>query len=142
VVLKLLLFHDGVQNWLLKVPSWRDFLEKDHPSQALQVSVGIVKRFMEVCEKRGKKCFVLLFPTISSYKHFNATGHLATQPLVDEFENLGIPYLELTSLFAKHLRGQEYCEIVTRPEKCAGHLNAEGNRIVAEFVHTYIERAG
>lgn len=138
VVLKLLLFNEKVQRRLLKGPGWSGFVEKEHLSQAQQVTVAIVKRFREKCDDRGKKCFVLLFPSRNTYNHFIATGCLVTKPLTDEFDKLGIPYLDLVALFAERLLERSICEIHNRPEQCLGHFNAEGNRLVAEFVHAYM----
>jgi len=138
VVLKLLFRHHRVRNWLLGVPSWQDFIQKDHPSHAQEVTIRIAKRFMDGCKERGKKCFVVLFPTPSSYKHFIATERVVAQPLMGEFDKMAIPYLDLTPGFAEYVGVRGFCKMKIQTEQCTGHFNAEGNRLVAEVVRAYL----
>ena len=134
-----LLLHDQVRNWLLDRPSWIDFVDDDHPSGALQVTTGICTRFVEECQARDKRCFVLLMPTPSSYEFFATTGELAMGSLLAEFESLAIPHLDITIHFARALEGRDFAEILTnRPQPGMGHFNAEGNRMVAGFVLDYL----
>lgn len=100
--------------------------------------MGIVARFLRGCTARDKTCFIVLFPTPSSYRYFAATGRSATQPLLDEFDRNGFPYLNLTPLLADRLGMDEICTILTRPERCIGHFNEDGNRLVAELVRTHL----
>lgn len=136
-VLKLLLHH-RVRKWLLNVPGWYDFVEADHPSQARQLTVRIAERFIRGCDDRSKRCLVLLFPSPSSYRTYIERSVPVLQPLMDAFEKLGIRYLALVRPLREHLGERSYCKIVTNPRRCSGHLNAEGNRLVAEFVHAYL----
>ena len=130
-----LLLHDQVINWLLDRPSWINFVDAGHPSRALQVTVAICSRFIGECEARDKRCFVLLFPTPSSYELYVDTGALAMAPLMAELESRAIPHLDLTAPLARLLAERDYAEILTnRPQPGMGHFNAAGNGMVAGLV--------
>ncbi len=134
-----LLLHDQVRSWLLDKPSWIDFLDSDHPSQALRVTTGICHRFVQQCQERNKECFVLLLPTPSSYDYYTATGKLVMEPVMEEFSRQGIPHLNLTSHFARQLGGRPFAEILTnRPQPGMGHFNPEGNSLVAQSVFEHL----
>lgn len=137
-----LLVHDQVKSWLLDRPSWIDFLDTDHPSQARQVTTELCDRFVKQCDARGKECFVLLLPTPSSYDYFRTTGALVMEPLMLEFSKRNIPHLNLTTRVSKALAARPFAEILTnKPHPGMGHFNAEGNRMVAQFVFDYLAEA-
>lgn len=138
LVVPKLLLNDRVRKWLRNVPGTYDFVEADHPSQALQLTVRIAERFIRGCDDRGKRCLVLLFPGPFSYRSYIERSVPALQPLMEAFERLGIRYLALVRPLAEHLGEKGYCKIVTEPGRCRGHFNAEGNRLVAEIVHAYL----
>lgn len=138
-----LLLHDQVWSWLLDKPSWIDFLDSDHPSRALQLTVGICLQFLEECQRRNKECFVLLLPTPSSYQYYKSTGRLAMQLVMDEFSRLGIPHYNLTPLFAEQLGPRPFSEILTnQPQPGMGHFDAEGNSMVASFIVGHLVEIG
>ena len=130
-----LLLHDQVRSWLLDRPSWMDFLDNDHSSQARQVTTEICHRFVEECRARNKDCFVLLLPTPSSYDYYKATGRLVMEPVMADFGKQSIPHINLTPHFAEELGLRPFAEILTNyPQPGMGHFNAEGNGMVAQFV--------
>jgi hypothetical protein len=139
IILKLTLFNEQVRNWIVRIPSWIDFLDESHPSRARQVTVRIVDEFMKVCSERAKECLVVLFPTPSSYRYFTSTGKVATQLLIDDFRSLGIPYLALAPALAQQLGSRSICNILAQPERCVGHFNVEGNQLLADVVFRYLE---
>ena len=137
VVINLLL-HEKVQNWLSDLPSWKNFLAAEHPSKANQVTLGIIKQFFDECRKRDKKCLVIFFTTPSSYEYYLKSGQVAIRDLSSELDKMNLPYIALTPHIAKRLGQRSICEILSNTEGCTGHLNAEGNRIIADIVEDYI----
>ncbi|MFQ5559464.1 MAG: hypothetical protein ACE5FU_02615 [Nitrospinota bacterium] len=133
-----LLLNERVQNWVLKKPSWEVFTRRNHSSGASEITVAVVQGFMEECKKRGKNCFIVTFPTPSSYKKFAMSGRLSMATILKRFDGLGIPYLTFESYISENLKEEKLCDLLTNPEKCAGHLNREGSQVLAEFLSTYI----
>ena len=137
-----LLFHDQVHHWISKEPSWIGFLDEAHPTQAFSVTIEICRRFMRRCDERQKKCFVVLIPTPSSYSYYATTGRLAMAPMLDKFDDLGVPHLDLTASIAEALKGRAFESIITNwPKPGMGHLNEEGNRLVAGFVGDHLRNS-
>lgn len=133
-----LLFSERIQYWLKGKPSWINFISEDHPSQSLKITSAIAKEFTRLAESRGMQSFVLIFPTAISFKNFMKNGEIATQSLVDKLEEFGIRYLDLHEPIQEYLGEKSYCSLLTNESGCAGHFNAEGNRMLAEIVYKYI----
>lgn len=131
---------DRLQNWLAGRPSWVDFYAKSHPSRALQITAMIVDRFRATASRRNKKMFVVIFPTRGSMNHYEKTGAMATRPLAALLAKRGVRTLDLHGPLLKKLGRRNYCTILAKREACAGHFNSEGNRIVAEIVHSYMKK--
>jgi len=79
-----------------------------------------------------------LFPARNEYDYFRRSGVRAIQPLLDEFDHRSIPFLDLTHLFHSALGGASICPLLTDPDKCQGHFNAAGNRMVADFLYEHL----
>ena len=138
---KLLFYHERVRSWLSGNPSWASFLNEAHPSQALQITSRLARRFADRCDDDQRRCFVLLFPTPSSYHSYASTGTLVVQPVLDQLEQANVRSLALSPAIRKRLGERSYCEIVVDSENCTGHLNPEGNQVVADIVESFISEA-
>src|SRR5262249_50297898 len=110
------------------------------PSRALRVTADIAEHFTHSGRMKGKKSFVLIFPTPRAFASFKRIGAIPTQPLTDILKMRGIRHLELYHAFAERLGDRSFCELVTDPATCTGHFNAEGNKMVADAVYGYIVR--
>ena len=138
-----LALHPQVRNWVSERPSWIDYLEPDHPSEALEVTTRLCQRFVEACRRRGKSGFVVILPTPSSFDFFAERGELVMEPLVTRLEASGVPYLALTPRFAEKLRDERFATVITNwPKPGMGHLNRRGNAMVAGFVMEHLEVSG
>ena len=133
-----LFLNERVQSWLQRKPSWENFLQQGHPSEALEVTVAVVKAFMAECNKRGKNCFVITFPTPGSYNKLKRIGISSLEPLLKKLTELGTPYLTFESYLLAQLGERSICELLTNVQGCTGHFNPKGNQMIAEFVSTYI----
>jgi hypothetical protein len=129
-------------NVLRRRPSWSHFLERGHYSQGCKVAAAIFKKFDRLCRARDKQCFVVLFPTTSSYDYYVRTGEDSARDLIDMMEAQGIDYLNLTPELTRALGERSYCEILTDSENCFGHHNPEGDAMVARLVHEHLLRRG
>lgn len=133
-----LFLNERVQSWVFKKPSWEDLIQQNHTSGALEVTVAVVKGFMDECKERGKKCFVITFPTPGSYKKYKREGVSSLEPLLKEMDELGTPYLTFESYLDTQLGDRSICELLTNIEGCTGHFNSKGHQMIADFVSTYI----
>jgi hypothetical protein len=127
-----------VTNYLQGRPSWIDFYDPEHESKALLTTVAIIEEFRRRAAAPGKTVVAVLFPTEASYRLTRRTGTSALGPLTKEIEARGIPVLDLTMDFARHLGERSFCELLTHPAACVGHYDAEGNRVVAEAVRAFL----
>jgi hypothetical protein len=123
-------------------PSWMGFLEPEHGSQGLELTARIFETFVDLCQQRNKRCSILLFPTPSSYKYYRRTGKLALQGLIDATKRANIDCLDLTVGLAHYLGERSYCELLIDPERCDGHHNPEGDRVVATLVYDFLIQTG
>lgn len=133
---------EEVHNWIARRPDWITFVRPNHPSKALEVTVAIASQFMRLCHDREKKCFLIFFPSPNEYDYFHRSGLRAIKPLLDELDHRGIPYLDFTRSFHKALGGEPICPILTQPDKCRGHLNSTGNRMVSDLLYEYLAGGG
>jgi hypothetical protein len=129
-----LLRSDQVINYVRGRPTWIDFYRPDHDSGALSTTVAIIEEFRR---RRGpaKSLVVVLFPSGASYNLNLATGESAFAPLVAALDERGIRSRDLTQDIATYLGERSFCELLTDPDRCTGHYNAEGNRVVAVAAH-------
>jgi len=120
-----------VINFFSKKPSWIHYLDDDHPSNALQITNGIIDKFTSLATERGHRSLIVIYPTGSSYEYYKRTGVTATAPITDALDRADTNYLDLHVYFSNYLKDRSYCEILTMPDSCIGHYNPEGNRAVA-----------
>lgn len=134
-----LVLSERVRSGLLGHTSWEVFYDQNHPTKALTITVGIAEQFRNGCQSRNQLCRVLVYPTGRSFKQFKETGRIATKPLTDELERRGIEYIDLHEPFGERVTSDEFCELLTQLNGCAGHFNATGNRLVAEIIFDKIK---
>ncbi len=137
VVVKMF-FHSRFQNWVTGVPSWLDFMDPTHPSNALLITAEIADEFSHECERREKRCIILIFPSRSSYEFFQDTGELATAALGAELADRSLQWVALVPALGSRLGPRDFAELLAP----GGHLNAEGNQYVAEIVAGHIAMLG
>ena len=128
------LFDERFLNVLKRTPSWSNFYQPGHASHGLEITTAIIKRFDDLCLARHKRCFVVLFPTASSFDYRDRTDKEALAPLISSLTKSGIDSLDLFPPISQYLAGRPYCELLSNTPSCKGHLNAEGNRLVASII--------
>lgn len=133
-------FRDGLRGH----PSWESFFREDHPSQALPLTVAIVRQFGDLCRFREQKCLVIIYPTGRSFKRFVEGGHLATRPLGAQLEREAIPYLDLHYAFRDRVDTDAFCGLLVESPtiRCMGHFNAAGNRLIADILYQHLVQRG
>lgn len=132
--------HYRIRAALARESSYAPFFKPDHPSGAMLVTAGIAKAFHEEAKGRGTWGAFVFVPLIGDMELRRKTGKLVHQPLIDELERTGIPYLDPTDMFLKELDGKDPCSLFT---KClAGHYNEAGYKLFAESVRELLKEKG
>jgi hypothetical protein len=132
---------ERVKYYFRGMPSWSGFVSSGHSSGALEVTVGIVKKFFRTAEGQGKSGLVVTFPTPSSYEMFLETGVNAYQQLLDLFEAEGLTVMDLHWPINNYLGDRAFCDLLTDSAACKGHFNVEGNELVADILYKKIMEA-
>lgn len=135
-----LALKERTKSWFMDRPSWLAFARPGHPTRSMEITSAIVTQFEADSSAAESEFLVILFPTPSSFEWYRETGTLALDLLAEDLQANGIPVLDLTVEFDQRLVGRTFCEILTRPEICEGHLNPEGNAMLAEILVDYLER--
>jgi hypothetical protein len=124
--------------WLRGEPTGKEFFQPGHPTRSMETTVEIASRFQDLCNTRTRKCLVVIFPTPSAYRHLLRTGELVTSLLDLALEERSIRVLDLTESLVRTLPRDGLCAILSEPNKCRGHFNAAGNRMIADIVYAYL----
>lgn len=130
--------HPRVVSWLRGRPSWLNYLSPGDPSTGHEVLMGIIDRFADECDKRRKRCAVLLFSTPNSYEYLKDRGVSAFHEIRGALEARGIGYVGLADEIAGRLGTGPYCDLIASADTCAGHFNARGNELVADIMHDFL----
>jgi hypothetical protein len=123
-------------NLLLKRPTFFDLYRSGHPSQAVAITVGIMKEFCREARLRNKQPLVLIIPTHFDLAHYRRTGSWVYQPLIDILANQGVAFLDAGPLFVNYL-GDASLETLYSPA-IQNHLNETGNGLLAKIVYEHV----
>lgn len=105
---------------------YADFYTEQHPSRALQITIGICQKFIEEASARKKSALVVMFPSRNDLEAFIAQGKWIYQPLIDALLRDGAAVLNLGPHLLASLHGREPAALFKQL-----HYNEEGNRVVA-----------
>jgi hypothetical protein len=132
--------HYRIQAKIKGEPSYAQFYAPDHPSQALQLTEGIIKAFVNEAHKRKQKAMVLLIPDEKDLRWLRDHGTLPYAELANRLRSAGIVVPEIAETFSKELGGRDPCELYTR---CGGgHFKPDGYKRLAEIVYAKLQETG
>jgi hypothetical protein len=127
-----------IKNWLLGMPEWHDFVQPEHASGALEVTIAITSQFIDECRKREKECLILIFPARNDFDYFRKTGNFALKKFMDKLDELNLQYLNLTPEISNELKEKSICEVLANQDQCSGHFGPEGNRLIAKILFQHL----
>ena len=128
--------HSRLRAKLSGKPRYAEFYDPRHSSGAFQVTVGILEAFQEEAKKRGKKPLVLIIPYSAELRYYRKKGVWLYQGLVEELRRRGVEFLDAGPPIMEYLGPRDECELFFNA--CRGHLNKEGNQVLARVVHSYL----
>ena len=130
------LFPILYKNLVLHRPTYYDFYQPGHPSQAVEVTVGIMEEFSRDARKRGKQPLVLIIPTHFDVAHYRKVGKWVYQPLIDILVKKRLAFIDVGPKFVQYV-GNANVETLYSP-KTQNHLNERGNWLLAQTVYDYL----
>jgi len=132
------LFNDDhVRSKISGRPWYMQYYEVDHPSRGLEVTSRIVARFHRVAAERGKISVSILLPTPLDFEYFRKTGTWVYGSLIDRVSDFGYEMVDLSPLFLNAIGDRDYRELFS-----GTHFTAEGDVLLARFVHDHLRERG
>lgn len=132
--------HYRLQARLMGKPSYAQFYDPAHPSQALQVTEAIIKSFVVEAQRRNQKPMVLLIPDEKDLRWLREHGTLPYAELTIRLNNAGVIVIDVAEQLNRYLGNRDPCEIYTH---CGGgHFNPEGYKQLAEIVFAKLREIG
>lgn len=128
-----------------KVPPWfAELYDPAHPSQALQVTHGILVAFAREAQRYGKRPLLFILPTARDLGYFRRTGQWSYANLVTMLQASGAaPVMNLGPLLLARVRDDDLCTyFCTQKTTGSGHYTVQGNRLLAEVVYDVIAQLG
>ena len=128
------LFHYRVSAALRRVrPTYLEFYQADHPSNALAVTVGLILEAAKVAQVRNQKMFVLLIPDIHDLRAVRSGTPASYAPLRDLLEAADANVIDAADHYMSTYPHDDLCHLFVRCE--SSHFNAFGYRLLAEAVY-------
>lgn len=132
--------HYRLMAKLKRQPSYAQFYDPAHSSQALQVTEAIIKKFASEAQRRKQKPMVLLIPDEKDLRWLRDHGSLPYTELATRLKSAGIIVPDAAEELNKYLGKRDPCELYTR---CGGgHFNPEGYKQLAEIVFAKLVETG
>jgi hypothetical protein len=113
-----------------------EFYEPGHPTQALELTVAIMKAFRAETARRSQKSLILLMPTLQTMTYHAETGIWVHQSLREQLDREQIPYLDFAPYLASH-RDRDFSAYFTP----GGHYNERGDALLARMMADGLSRA-
>jgi lysophospholipase L1-like esterase len=117
-------------------PIYFDFYQPGHPSQAVQVTLGIMKEFCRQARERDKQPLILIIPTHFDILEYRRSGKWVYQPLLDLLAPNNLEFVDAGPKFVNYL-GDAGVATLYSPET-QNHLNEKGNWLLARIVYAHL----
>lgn len=124
------------RNLLLHRPPFFDLYRPGHPSQALEITVGIMREFSREAKKRGKQPIILIIPTLFDINEYRQSRQWVYKPLTDLLAKQNLAFIDAGPTLFGAL-GEAPVETLY-PTENKNHLNEKGNEILARIVYKYL----
>lgn len=122
----------GARPKLWNRPRW--FAGADGPSErSVRINDMIVERFRRICERRGRKCAVLIMPDVDSLWVHRHSGRNILESIYGGFDRK-IPVWDPLETLVDATRDTGICHVFGQDRNCHGHFNRDGYALIAKFV--------
>ena len=114
--------------------SWySEFYEFNHPSGALEVTLGIMKEFCREALKKNKKPLILIIPLPLDLAYFKEKNKWTYENLVRQLRERNPPFIDAGPPMIVYLQGKDLRQI-GEGGRLNLHYNEEGYKIIARIV--------
>ncbi len=110
--------------------------EYNTEAKAYKVTARLFDEFHSTVLKNGALPIVLLFPSKNALKAHRESDKLPYRPLIEHFKSRNYFYIELAHGF------EMLAKDIPVDELCIAHYTPLGNRIVAQYVLSYLKEHG
>ena len=128
-----LLFSRQLQASMHHEPAWAEFYDSAHPSQAFQVTAGIIERFVSEAVQRSQEPVIAIAPEPAEFFFAAARGELTYAPLLRELSARGIGVLDVGQKMLEAASGESPCSLAS-DTNCSGVFSEEGHRLIASII--------
>ncbi|MBM3225557.1 MAG: SGNH/GDSL hydrolase family protein [Candidatus Tectomicrobia bacterium] len=134
----------ALQSYLFDVPPWFAALyDLAHPSQALQVTHGLLQQFTHTAQRYEKHALIFVLPTARDMLYFHQQQRWSYAPLLSLLHAHGIQALNLGPLLLARAPHDALCAyFCTNATTRSGHFTVLGNRILAEVARDILQQKG
>ena len=132
-----LLTHWKIKPRFKGKPWYGDLFTQGHDSAALEISVKIVERFVELAHERNTKPVVNILPSVLDLQYFAKNGQWIYQPLIDDLAGNGILAHNIGDEMLRIVKTEDLCSLFEwgterGMEDCGGHYSVKGYTILGE----------
>ncbi len=128
-----LLLSQQLQARMHRRPEWLEFYDPSHSSKALQVTVGIIERFVVEAKQRSQEPVIALAPEPFEVVLGVARGQFVYESLKRELLSRGIEVFDVGERILDLTRDKNPCFIASGPD-CSGVLSDAGHRLFASII--------
>lgn len=137
MILKTLLRNFHIRARIAHVPWYKEFYETSHPSDALPVTVGILKQFHEKALSMGKYSLIVIIPTGLDFEYYARKKDWVYKNLLDRLREEKIEFIDAGPLMIKELKGEDPGIIFKKKDR-SGHFNEKGYEMLARVVYGHL----
>ncbi len=118
--------HYHVSSKLQSFPKYKKFYDKNHASNALDITYKIMEKFISNSKSKGQLPIITIIPTCRDLEYFQKFGEKPYHSLLSELMDNDILYYDFIDKFSKQENFYEYFNT------CNGHPNKDGYLFMAE----------
>jgi hypothetical protein len=112
-----------------------EFYEPGHPTQALELTLAIMRAFRAEAGQRSQQSLVLLLPTLDALTYHAKTGAWVHQSLLERLERERIPFID----FGPYLASRRDRDLAAYFAP-SGHYNERGDALLARMMAEQLAR--
>jgi len=124
--------HYHVNSKLRSFPIYKKFYDKDHASNALNITYKIMEHFIYNSKSKGQLPIITIIPTCRDLEFFQKFGEKPYQSLLTELIDNDILHYDFIDKFSTQENFYEYFST------CNGHPNKDGYLFMAESFKDFL----
>ncbi len=111
------------------IPLYAEFYQPNHPTQALELTLEILKAFRAETALRAQRGVILLLPTLEALTYRERSGTWIHQPLLERLDREGLAYMDFGPYVLAH-RDRDLAAYFSP----TGHYSEVGDALLARMM--------